>query len=163
VTATARTDVAGLRDAVRALNKIEPGLRKEFTREAADIAKPAIVEAQNSYPDELLSGMQRSWTSRGRKLFPWSAAKARRGVKLKVDARREALSVINIQQTDPATAVFETAGRANPNQLGESLGPLQPNRTRILGPAVFRKRRAIEDEMRRLALRTVQNVAKEMR
>ena len=39
MTATARTDVAGLRDAVRSLNKIEPGLRKEFTREAAGIMR----------------------------------------------------------------------------------------------------------------------------
>ena len=163
MTATAKTEVVGVRDALRSLNKIEPGLRKEFTRQAADIAKPAIVEAQNNYPPTILSGMARKWTNRGRQVFPWSQAKARRGVKLKIDARRDAVAVINIQQTDPGTAIFETAGRANPNSLGQALGPLQPNHTRILGPSVFRKRRAIEDEMRRLALNAVEQVNRELR
>lgn len=163
MTVNTTMEVAGVRDAIRALNKVEPGLRKEFTAEAQQIAKPAIEHVQESYVAVPLSGMNRRWTSKDRRLFPFDLAKARRGVKLKVDASREATSIINIQQTDPGTAVFETAGRATANRLGESLGPLRPAHTRILGPAVFRRRRQIEGAMQRLAVNAVERVNRELR
>lgn len=161
--ASVRTEVVGVRDAVRALNKIEPGLRKQFTSEANRIAQPAIQEVQASYPDLPLSGMARTWNSSGRRLFPYDVGRARRGVKLKVDAGRNAVAVIRIQQNDPGAAVFESAGRANANPLGASLGSLAPGRTRVLGPAVYRKRREVESEMSQLVLDTVRRVNAELR
>ena len=163
MTAGANVEVAGVRDAIRALNKVEPGLRKEFTAEAKRIADPVIAHVQESYTALPLSGMARAWAPKGRKLFPFDIAKARRGVKLKVDASRDALAIINIQQTDPGTAAFESAGRANPNPLGAALGFLRPAHTRVLGPAVFRRRRQIEGEMAQLAQRAVERVNKELR
>ena len=50
-------EVAGVRDAIRALNKVEPGLRKEFTAEAKRIADPVIAHVQESYTALPLSGM----------------------------------------------------------------------------------------------------------
>jgi hypothetical protein len=102
---------------------------------------------QRGYSQIPLSGMARQWTQNGKKIFPFSIVKAKSGVKLKVDASREATSLIYITQTYVAAAVFEAAGRTNPNSLGDSLGRLSPGHTRILGPAVFRKRREIEREM----------------
>ena len=163
MTVQTSTEVVGIRDAIRALNKVEPGLRKQFTADAKDIAAPAIQHVQESYVAVPLSGMARRWSPNGRSLFPFDVNRARRGVKLKIDASREATSIINIQQTDPGTAAFETAGRKNPNRLGDRLGPLKSNHTRILGPAVFRRRRQIEDAMRSLALKAVQTVNKELR
>ena len=49
MTATSNIEIAGIKDAIRSLNKIEPGLRKEFQQEAARIAQPAIEEAQRGY------------------------------------------------------------------------------------------------------------------
>lgn len=155
--------VTGVRDAIRSLNKVEPGLRKKFTDDAKQIADPVIQHVQESYVKVPLSGMARNWTQGGAKKFPFVIEKARRGVKLKVDAAREALAIINIQQTDAAAAIFETAGRKHPNPLGVSLGALRPNHTRILGPAVFRRRRQIEDAMRRLALDAVERVNRELK
>jgi hypothetical protein len=83
-------------------------------------------------------------------------------VKLKVDAAREAVSLLYITQTYAGAAVFEAAGRSNPNSLGDSLGPLKPNQTRVLGPSVFRKRREIEKGLERLALDAIQRVQKEL-
>ena len=42
-------EVVGVRDAIRSLNKIEPGLRKEFVAQATRIAQPAIQEVQAGY------------------------------------------------------------------------------------------------------------------
>jgi len=162
MTASANIEIAGIKDAIRSLNKLEPGLRKQFQQDATRIAQPAIEEAQRGYVRLPLSGMARTWTQDGKKIFPYDPAKAAKGVKLKLDAARNAVAVILIQQTDRAAAVFESAGRKNPNPLGTNLGSLQPGRTRIIGPAVYRKRGAIQREMNDAAMQAVQRVNREL-
>ena len=162
MTANTSLEVVGVRDAIRSLNKIEPGLRKQFTADATRIAQPAIQEVQKSYTKVPLSGMARKWEQANKKIFPFSVAKAVAGVKLKVDASREATSLIYITQTNVAAAVFEAAGRANQNRLGDSLGQLRSGTTRVLGPAVFRKRKDIEGEMLKASLDAIKLVQKEL-
>jgi hypothetical protein len=162
MTVNTSIEMTGLKEAIRSLNKIEPGLRKEFVAQATRIAQPAINEAQRGYQREYLSGMQRKWTQNGKKIFPFSVAKAVSGVKLKVDASREAVSLIYITQTNVAAAVFEAAGRANQNRLGDSLGQLRSGTTRVLGPAVFRKRGEIEREMQTASQAVINRVEKEL-
>lgn len=159
---TAKTELVGLRDTVRALNKIEPGLRRQFTQQASQIAEPAIREVQKNYVRVPLSGMERRWADRGRRIFPFDVNRARRGVRLKVDAARNTVAVISIEQRDPGAAVFESAGRATRNPLGEALGPLKPNHTRILGPSVFRRRDQITSEMDRLIRGMIDRVQREV-
>ena len=165
MTATIKTDLVGVRDAVASLNKIEPGLRKQFTAELNQIAQPAIQAAQQRYGSlgVPLSGMSKPWTNKGRKLFPYDPAKASKGVKVKLDTRRNSNGVIVIQQTDAATGIFETAGRRTSNNLATNLGntPGQ-GRTRIFGPAVYSQIRAITVEIERAALRVINRVNKDM-
>ena len=162
MTTNTSLEVVGVRDAIRSLNKIEPGLRKQFTADATRIAAPAIQEVQKGYTQVPLSGMARNWTQGSSKKFPFSVSKAISGVKLKVDASREATSLIYITQTNVAAAVFEAAGRANQNRLGDSLGQLRPGTTRVLGPAVFRKRGEIETEMQSASQAVINRVEKEL-
>ena len=162
MTVNTSIEMTGLKEAIRSLNKIEPGLRKEFVAQATRIAQPAIQEAQRGYQREYLSGMARKWTQNGKKIFPFSVARAVSGVKLKVDASREATSLIYITQTNVAAAVFEAAGRANQNRLGDSLGQLRPGTTRVLGPSVFRKRGEIEKEMQSASQAVINRVEKEL-
>ena len=163
MTTNTSIQVVGVRDAIRSLNKVEPGLRKQFVQDANLIAQPAIQEVQRGYTKVPLSGMARKWEKDNRKIFPFSVARAVSGVKLKVDASREATSLIYITQTNVAAAVFEAAGRANPNSLGDSLGQLKPGHTRVLGPAVFRKRREIEREILKASMDAVARVQKELK
>lgn len=156
-------DVQGVRDTVRALNKIEPGLRKTFTREAEGIAAPAIDHVRQSYSELYLSGMNRRWTSNNRRLFPYDVRAARKNVRLKVDADRRTLATIRIEQRDPGTAVFETAGRRTENQLGRSLGYVRPGTTRVLGPAVYRRRDQIVGRMADLVRFYSDRVERELR
>ena len=163
MTTNTSIQVVGVRDAIRSLNKVEPGLRKQFVQDANLIAQPAIQEVQRGYTKVPLSGMARKWEQADKKIFPFSVARAVSGVKLKVDASREATSLIYITQTNVAAAVFEAAGRTNPNSLGDSLGQLKPGHTRVLGPAVFRKRREIEREILKASMDAVSRVQKELK
>jgi hypothetical protein len=106
--------------------------------------------------------MSRKWSQDGRQLFPFTVAKAQRGVQVKVDTDRRTDNTISIIQRDQAAAIFETAGRRNANSLERSLGELAPGRTRIIGPAVYRSRRLFEDELRASILRVTKRVQKEL-
>ena len=163
MTTNTTIQVTGLKETIRSLNKVEPGLRKQFVQEASRIAQPAIQEVQRDYTKVPLSGMARNWQQSGSKKFPFSVARAISGVKLKVDASREATSLIYITQMNAGAAIWEAAGRKTHNSLGDSLGSIpKPNHTRNLGPAVFRKRNEIEREMLRAVNNAMDTVQREL-
>ena len=158
MTVNTTISVVGVKETINALKKIDPQLQKDFRAQANEIAQPAINAAKDVYTQVPLSGMQYKWNSRGRQLFPFSVAKAKSGVKLRIDTRRNAVGVILIEQKDPATAIFETAGRANQNRLGDQLGFVGAGRTRLIGPAVYKARRGIEAQMEKMILDTARTV-----
>ena len=155
-------EIVGLRDAIRSLNKIEPGLRKQFVADARRIAQPAVDNVRRSYVKVPLSGMARKWSQDGRQLFPFTVAKAQRGVQVKVDTDRRSDNTISIVQKDQAAAIFETAGRRNANSLERSLGELSPGRTRIIGPAVYRAKPQFESELKQSIQKVLKRVQKEL-
>jgi hypothetical protein len=159
---TTTITVVGAKETINALKKIDPQLQKDFRAQAKNIAEPAIRAAQDMYTQVPLSGMAYKWDSRGRKVFPFTVAKAKSGVRLRIDTRRNAIGVILIEQKDPAAAIFETAGRANANKLGNQLGFVGAGRTRFIGPAVYKARRGIENEMKKMILDTAAVVRKEL-
>jgi hypothetical protein len=162
MTVNTTVSVVGVKETINALKKIDPQLQKDFRAQATSIAQPAINAAKEMYTQVPLSGMQYKWNSRGRQLFPLTVAKAKNGVKLRIDTRRNAVGVILIEQKDPATAIFETAGRANANRLGDQLGFVGAGRTRLIGPAVYKARRGIEAEMKKMILDTARTVRQAM-
>ena len=162
MTVNTTVSVVGVKETINALKKIDPQLQKDFRAQATSIAQPAINAAKEVYTQVPLSGMQYKWNSRGRQLFPFSVAKAKSGVKLRIDTRRNAVGVILIEQKDPATAIFETAGRANANRLGDQLGFVGAGRTRLIGPAVYKARRGVETEMEKMILDTARTVRQAM-
>ena len=162
MTVSTTVSVVGVKETINALKKIDPQLQKDFRAQATSIAQPAINAAKDVYTQVPLSGMAYKWSSRGRQLFPFSVAKAKSGVKLRIDTRRNAVGVILIEQKDPATAIFETAGRANANRLGDQLGFVGAGRTRLIGPAVYKARRGVEAEMEKMILDTARTVRQAM-
>lgn len=162
------TQLLGINDAIRALNKIEPGLRKQFTADATVIARPAIEEAQRRYNDKgwgltAVHGVSQNWTSKNRKLFPYKATKSRNGVKIRLNSDRKKVAVILIEQRDPATAILETAGRKTNNSLGRALGNVQKGTSRVLGPALFSRKRQVTEQMAAASLKVIHRVEKELR
>jgi hypothetical protein len=162
MSASVTIQVVGVKDTINALKKIDPQLQKDFRIKANEIAQPAINAAKDVYTQVPLSGMAYKWSSRGRQVFPFKVDKAKSGVKLRIDTRRNAVGVILIEQKDPATAIFETAGRANENKLGNQLGFVGPGRTRLIGPAVYKARRGVETEMEKMILDTARTVRQAM-
>jgi hypothetical protein len=156
--ASTTIEIVGVKQTINSLRKIDPQLQKDFKADATAIAQPAVQAAKNVYRDVPLSGMQYKWAQNGRKIFPFVPGKAANGVKMRFDTRRNAVGVILIEQKDVAAAVFETAGRANSNKLGNALGFVSAGRTRLIGPAVYKARRGIEAEMTKMIAKTMRVV-----
>ena len=161
---SATIEIVGVKQAINGLGKIDKELQKQFKADATAIAQPAINAAQNKYTQVPLSGMSRDWVSKkdGRKIKGFNVDKAKNGVQMKFDTRRGAVGVILIIQKDQAAAIFETAGRKTDNSLGRNLVPVQAGRTRLIGPAVYKARRGIEQEMSKMILDTIKIVEKEI-
>jgi hypothetical protein len=160
--ASASIELVGVKQTINSLRKIDPQLQKDFKADATAIAQPAINAGKAVYRDVPLSGMQYKWAQNGRKIFPFVPGKAANGVKMRFDTRRNAVGVILIEQKDIAAAVFETAGRANSNKLGNALGFVSAGRTRLIGPAVYKARRGIEAEMTKMIAKTMRVVQSEI-
>ena len=156
--------VVGVKDTINALRKIDPQLQKDFKAQATQIAEPAISAGRAVYTQVPLSGMNYKWQEKGRSRanFPFTVAKAKAGVRVRFDTRRNAVGVILIEQKDPAAAIFETAGRANANRLSNNLEPVTVGRTRLIGPAVYKARKKIEREMQAMILDTIRTVQKDI-
>jgi len=146
--------VVGVKDTINQLRKLDPELQKQFKTDATAIAQPAINAAKAMYTRVPLSGMSRDWKyhrdSPPRKIKGFDVDRAKNGVQMKFDTRRNAVGVILIIQKDQAAAIFEVAGRKNGNSdsLSRNLSPVQAGRTRFIGPAVYRSRRGIEAAMK---------------
>ncbi len=130
--AAAGVQVIGVEETVKELRKVNPEYRKEFNRAIKTVLAPMVAAAKSGYPDLPLSGMARSWND-GRQLLPWSAARARKGVKVKTRTSRGTKSVVRVQQMDPAAAIFEVAGTGN--RFGSNL---RARNSRVLWPAYDR-------------------------
>jgi len=171
MSATATVQIAGVKETINALRKIDPQLQKDFKAEATAIAQPAINAAKAAYTQIPLSHMRYKWNDRGRKVFPFTVSSAQSGVKMRFDTRRNAVGVILIQQMNQAAAIFEGAGRKTTNRLGQSLdfvssergfAMAMPGRTRLIGPAVYKARRGIEGEMEKMILKTINEIKREV-
>ena len=161
---SATITVVGVKDTINQLGKIDKELQKQFKSDATAIAQPAINAAKAMYTRVPLSGMSRDWKQKkdGRKIKGFDVDKAKNGVQMKFDTRRGAVGVILVIQKDQAAAIFETAGRKNTNSLSRNLSPVQPGRTRFIGPAVYRSRRGIEAAMKSMIVDTISAVQKKI-
>ena len=156
--------VVGIKDTINQLGKIDKELQKQFKSDATAIAQPAINTAKAKYTQVPLSGMSRDWKQKkdSRKIKGFDVDKAKNGVQMKFDTRRNAVGVILIIQKDQAAAIFETAGRKNTNSLSRNLDPVSAGRTRLIGPAVYRARRGIEAAMKSMIVDTISEVQKKI-
>ena len=163
--ASTTIEVVGVKQTINSLRKIDPQLQKDFKADATAIAQPAINAGKNVYQTVPISNFANDWTQKkdGRRIKGFSLNKARAGVKMRFDTRRNAVGVILIEQKDQAAAIFEQAGRKNPGgRLDNSLRiagfPVSAGRTRLIGPAVYKARRGIEAEMTKMIAKTMRVV-----
>ena len=160
MTATASVEIVGVKEAMKALGKIDKDLRKQFNADAKQIAQPLVSLAASRYPDVPLSGMNRNWQQGNKKIFPYTKAKAVKGLKVKFSTRRNDSNVIYVTQSDPGAVVLETAGRGKTTLLSENL---KARTSRILWPAAEQSLPSIQAELKALVLRVIARVNQELK
>ena len=141
----ATVEVLGVEQMLQDLRQIDPEARKQFAKDAKQIAAPIVVAAQNRYPAQVLSGMKYRWTQNGRQLLPWDQRKARRGITVKVDAGKRSDGVVTVIQKDPAASIIEFAADS---RLGRSLSTLAWGApARVMWPAADANITDVQAEM----------------
>jgi hypothetical protein len=113
-------EIEGVKEAVRALRKIDPEMRKTFNYNVKAVVEPMTKAMQQNYDDARFpSGTKRKWSTnpvgaKSKKINPLTAAAARRGVKVKINTSRKSTAAITVMQTNPGAAIFDMAGNSTP-------------------------------------------------
>ena len=113
-------EIEGVKEAVRALRKIDPAMRKTFNTNVKAVVAPMTSAMQSNYDDmRFPSGTKRKWGTqavgaKARKINPLTAAAARRGVRVKIDTNRKSGAAFTVMQTNPGAAIFDMAGNGTP-------------------------------------------------
>ena len=160
-------EVSGVKSAIKELRKIDPELRKQFNKDAKEVVRPVIEAAKRNYPATLLSGMSRAWTQGGKPKFPYSQSKAKSGVRLKVDTRGKAVSIINVAQNNPAAAIIDMAGKkGGDSRRGEvfiaNLTEKAGRPSRVMWPAFESNETQVQFAMVQLINSVMERVDKEI-
>jgi hypothetical protein len=167
----ARTpEIEGVKDTIKALRQIDPELRKEFNRKVRAIAAPMTDAMKDEYSDHRFpSGTKRTWTVNktdlgdGRKLFPLTAAKAKNGVRVRIDTSYRNRNALYIMQANPAAAIFDMAGKKNVNSLGNAFSTkFGKGSSRVMWPVAERKLKDVQDGIKDLVEDTEKVIQKEV-
>jgi hypothetical protein len=126
------TEVENALELRLALKKFTPDLAKETQNEMANALRPVVARARGFIPSDakLLSGWIKGTASIDTinyRAFPtFSSSDAKRGLGYRVTPSRPNksgfVSLARIQQANAGGAIYETAGRLNPN--GKRQGPI---------------------------------------
>ena len=120
------TEVVGVVELKKALNKYAPDLAKELTKELGAILKPVVNEARSYVPlASPMSGWSETQNPKGK--FPkYNALEIRKGIIYKTTpSKPNAAGFVNnirIQNKSMIGAIYETAGRKN-GQGQQWIGP----------------------------------------
>jgi hypothetical protein len=160
-------EVSGVKNAIKELRKIDPELRKQFNKDAKEVVRPVIEAAKANYPATFLSGMSRAWTQGGKPKFPYSQSKAKSGVRLKVDTRGKAVSIINVVQNNPAAVIVDMAGKkGGKSRRGEvfiaNLTEKAGRPSRVMWPAFESNETQVQFAMVQLINSVMERVDKEI-
>ena len=178
MTVNSSIEVIGVQAALRELNKVNPALRRQITRDFKQIVKPVIGEAQQTVPGSApLSGMAKSWTSRsGWQIFPYNAGEVRKSIVAKINTRRPRPSTLGNEVTAAFRIVFKSPAAMSVDMAGRR-GTLRSNRgaamvaglekrfgqaSRFLWPAFERKRGEVDREMLGLVDRVMREVGQRL-
>lgn len=165
---TATIEIAGLKDALKTLNKIDKKLRVEITREYRSIAKPVITDATNLIPTNVpLSGMARNWTTKsGFKMLPWEPGhKQKIAAKINTRAIREYsgrttnVGTFSIVYQSATGTMFDMSAQG---RLGAALTARYGSRSRVMWKAWQQNENTVNAEMEKLVKRVMDLTSKEL-
>ena len=136
---TNSVQVYGVKSALKELNKINPKLRREYTKRYKDIVKPVVQAAKLAFPKSApLSGMARPNT----RLGGWDGGLVAKGVVAKIDTRKarprsDNVGAFFIVQKTGWGSIYDIAGRSNPSSqfVQNLINNGAPNASRAMWPA----------------------------
>jgi hypothetical protein len=143
--------VDGLESTLKALQKIQPEVKKQFFKDAKKIVKPAIDEAKGAYRSDYLSGMSRAWKDkdRGIMLFPYNQLLASKGVAVATSLSKKQDAILTITQKDIGASILDMAGkRSNKRNFGSNLTAISDTPSRVMWRAYENNAGPIENEMK---------------
>ena len=138
--------VYGVKAALKELNKINPSLRRQFTKRYKDIVKPVLQQAKIDFPKSPpLSGMGRPHT----RLGGWDGGLVAKGVVAKIDTRRgrsDNVGAFFIVQKTGGGSIYDIAGRKNPgSQFVQNLAANgHGSASRVMWPAYLQNANQIQ-------------------
>lgn len=153
-----KTEVAGIKEAVKILGKIDKAARRELTKEFKRITQPMVDDAKQRVPmTPPLSGMSRTWISKksGVQLLPWDGTIAVRMIKPKINTRRPReyngitydLAAFTVMWSGGINTVYDMTGRRKTNLLSQNLTEKVGPPSRVMWPAAETTLPAVEGEM----------------
>lgn len=182
------TEIRGIKEDLKLLNRLAPDLRREITKEYKRLMEPTLNDARANIPNGIGSTVMRGFGRKWRHIMPWDKAIANRGVSVKIDTRRarkknlingaqyETLSAFIVQQKNPAGIVFDIAGRGGKstsiqkrkgityswtNTLIENLAATFPeNPSRTMYPAVEKNQDNINSAVEQITRSVEDNITK---
>jgi len=151
-----KVEIYGLKEAIKELNSIEPGLRNQIAKDFRNVAKPVINDALALIPGTIpLSGMGRNWTTKsGFKMLPWEAGRKQK-ISAKINTKRVTefrgqirnVGVFNIVYSGSTGTLFDMAASG---RLGAALSARYGSRSRVMWKAMEKNNDTVESEMRRI-------------
>jgi len=106
--------VTGVAEALKALQKADPELRKAVVKDMKAAAKPLETQARSLIPARPL----RNWYNWPRGEGDWNQSRAQKGIKVAFRAGKvkgksgDHFPLLSLRQTDAQGAIYEMAGRA---------------------------------------------------
>jgi hypothetical protein len=151
-----KVEIYGLKEAIKKLNSIEPGLRNQIAKDFRSVAKPVINDALALIPGTVpLSGMSRNWTTQsGFKMLPWEAGRKQK-ISAKINTKKVTefrgqirnVGVFNIIYSGSTGTLFDMAASG---RLGSALSARYGSRSRVMWRAMEKNNDTVESEMRRI-------------
>jgi hypothetical protein len=132
--------VLGLKEALKELNRINPSLRREITRDFKKIVEPVITQAETMLPSGApLSGMARPWTGNsGVDIMSWLDDRVKKNLKAFTSGKavrdapsgfRQNLGIFGIRWAGPQATIFDMAAEGT---LGTNLTNTYGQPSRVL-------------------------------
>ena len=151
------TEIAGLKQTLKDLNKLNPAYRRQLTKDFAKAAEPVVNEAKNKIPEMPLSGWKYPWvTKSGAQILPWDNSKSARKIRAGISAKKVGefqgratnTSVFFIRWNDAAGTVYDMARQG---RMGDNLRTKHGTASRALWPAYERNQTKVVEGVRDIA------------
>lgn len=171
----ATIEVAGVKEALAALNRIDKSARRELTRNYKKIVQSVVDDAQQAIPlDAPISGFNRNWTTKsGYQMLPWGLVQDTVVAGVSGKKVREYsgfltnLATFYVRFQGPTATLFDMGGKGKvPTKQGSQMVKALSERfrspSRVIWPAYERNQENVEGAVKELVDGLMARVQKEL-